>query len=230
MKRDARALAKAVRAALGKLRDPVRAPAMQAYMKSAMPYLGIAAASRRKQVRALCRAQLPLGRRDFESVVLDLWRRARFREERYAAVDILLDPRHAEFMDLDLLPILEELIVDGAWWDYVDGIASHAIGTLLERHPTKMRPTLLRWAKGKDIWKRRSAILSQLGFKSRTDDAFLLACIEPSLDREEFFLQKAIGWALRQRAWSDPRVTRRLVRRLGDRLSPLARREALKNL
>jgi 3-methyladenine DNA glycosylase AlkD len=203
---------------------------MQAYMKSPMPYLGVATAARRRQVRSLCRAHGPLDRADFESLVLDLWRRARFREERYAAIDVLLDQRHAQFIDLELLPCLEELIVHGAWWDYVDAIASHAVGALLERYPAKMRRKLSTWARGKDIWKRRTAILSQLRFKSRTDDGFLLACIEPSLDWDEFFLQKAIGWALRQRAWSDPRATRRMVRKLSARLSPLARREALKNL
>ena len=81
-----------------------------------------------------------------------------------------------------------------------------------------------------NIWKRRSAILIQLKAKEQTDLDFLYACIEPSLDSKEFFLRKAIGWALRQYAWTDPVEVRRYVVANEARLSGLSRREALKNL
>jgi hypothetical protein len=87
-----------------------------------------------------------------------------------------------------------------------------------------------RWSRDPVLWKRRSAILCQLGFKERTDLSLLYDCIEPNLDDTEFFIRKAIGWALRQYAWTDPIEVRRYVRELGDRLSPLSRREALKNI
>ncbi len=223
-------LGRKVRAALKGQRDPARAPEMQAYMKSEMPYLGVSAPLRRRCVRSSCRGSPISSQKQFKATILDLWRNAKFREERYAAVDVLVDKKNADFLDLALLPTVEEMIVSGAWWDYVDPLASHAIGRLLSAHPGRMRRKLLSWSKGKNIWKRRTAILSQLSFGTETDDEFLLACIEPSLQEKEFFLQKAIGWALRQRAWSKPAVTRRLVRKLGAQLSPLARREALKNL
>ena len=80
------------------------------------------------------------------------------------------------------------------------------------------------------MWKRRTAILSQLTFKKDTDLKLLYDCIEPSIESKEFFLRKAIGWALRQYAWTDPKEIQRYVRVNETRLSPLSRREALKNL
>ena len=123
----------------------------------------------------------------------------------------------------------EELIVTGAWWDYVDVLASHCLGELLRRHPREMKRKMKEWSRSDNIWKRRSAILCQLQFKQETDLALLYGCIAPSLDSREFFLRKAIGWALRQYAWTDPAEIRRYVREHEARLSPLSRREALKN-
>ena len=122
------------------------------------------------------------------------------------------------------------MITTGAWWDYVDSIASQRIGELLQRYPKEMRAILRNWAASDDIWKRRSAILAQLKFKGDTDLKLLYACIQPSLARPEFFLRKGIGWALRQHAWTDPKEVIRYVKANEQRLSPLSKREALKNL
>ena len=89
---------------------------------------------------------------------------------------------------------------------------------------------MLAWSRDADIWKRRSAILCQLTFKEDTDLDLLYACIKPSLGRKEFFLRKAIGWALRAYAWTDPKEVQRYVRQHERSLSPLSRREALKNV
>ncbi len=124
----------------------------------------------------------------------------------------------------------EEMIVSGAWWDFVDTIASKRLGALLLSYPVRMRKEMLKWSRCPDLWKRRAAILCQLGFKAGTDLVLLYACIEPSLSSKEFFLQKAIGWALRQYAWSDPREVARFVRERGNELSALSKREALKNI
>jgi 3-methyladenine DNA glycosylase AlkD len=124
----------------------------------------------------------------------------------------------------------EELIVTGAWWDYVDDIAAHRVGPILAREPTLMKRKMLSWSRSDNLWKRRTAILCQLGLKAQTDRGLLYACIEPSLPSPEFFLQKAIGWALRQYARTDPAAVRIYVRSRGERLSSLSRREALKHL
>jgi 3-methyladenine DNA glycosylase AlkD len=126
--------------------------------------------------------------------------------------------------------MFEEMIVTGAWWDFVDVIASHQLGDILRAEPRRMKPLMRRWSTDRDMWKRRAAILCQLGLRRETDLDLLYACIEPSLESKEFFLRKAIGWALRQYAWTDPREVRRYVTANRERLSPLSVREAMKNI
>jgi len=87
-----------------------------------------------------------------------------------------------------------------------------------------------QWSKCDDLWKRRTSILCQLSAKHATDLKLLYDCIEPSLGEKEFFLRKAIGWALRQYAWTDAEEIIRYVKEKGDRLSPLSKKEALKNI
>ena len=97
--------------------------------------------------------------------MLGLWRGARFREERYCAIELTGVKRFDRFQDMAALPMYEEMIVTGAWWDLVDGIAGHRLGLLLRRFPREMRREMLAWSRSDDLWKRRSAILCQLTFK-----------------------------------------------------------------
>jgi 3-methyladenine DNA glycosylase AlkD len=225
-----RKLIRALRDALRDLADPARAPAMQAYMKSEMPYLGIAATPFRKAAKALF-AAYPLDTlEDWRDTVLALWRGAKYREERYAAIELAGYRTYRHFQTLQALAMYEEMITTGAWWDYVDTIASHRLGELLRRHPEELPAILREWSVSDDLWKRRSAILAQLSFKADTDLKLLYDCMRPSLDRREFFLRKAIGWALRQHAWTDPKEVRRYIKANEKKLSPLSKREALKNI
>jgi len=167
---------------------------------------------------------------DWRDTALELWRGARYREERYAVIELAGHRSYQQFRTLDALPLYEEMITTGAWWDYVDSIASHRLGELLRKYPKELPAILREWAVSDDLWKRRSAILAQLGFKDGTDLKLLYDCLRPSLDRPEFFLRKAIGWALRQHAWTDPREVVRFVKAHEKQLSPLTKREALKNI
>ncbi|MDB6042347.1 MAG: alkylation repair enzyme [Gammaproteobacteria bacterium] len=218
-----------LRKALQQASDPVRAPAMQAYMKSAMPYHGVPT----PLLRQVCKSTFADLRfataSHWQAQVLHLWRGARFREERYAALYLAGDKRGRPFQTLSAMKMYDELIVTGAWWDYVDDIASHRVGPILRDYPEPMRRKMLSWSKSSNLWKRRTAIICQLGFKAETDLELLYACIEPSLGSREFFLQKAIGWALRQHAWTDGAEIKRYVRLNRTRLSALSCREALKN-
>ena len=219
-----------LRKALQKASDPVKASAMRAYMKSAMPYHGVPTPLLRK-VCKLTFADVQFATAShWQAQVLDLWRGARFREERYAALYLAGDERGRPFQTPSAMKMYEELIVTGAWWDYVDDIASHRIGPILRDYPAPMRRKILSWSKSNNLWKRRAAIVCQLGFKAETDLELLYACIEPSLGSREFFLQKAIGWALRQYAWTDGAEIKRFVRLNRARLSALSYREALKNI
>ncbi|MYF82854.1 MAG: DNA alkylation repair protein, partial [Acidimicrobiia bacterium] len=101
---------------------------------------------------------------------------------------------------------------------------------LLATYPEDGRPVLLSWAEDDDIWRRRTAILAQLRFKDRTDPGLLFAVIEPSIARKEFFLRKAIGWALREYSKTRPGAVTRYVEANRSRLSALSRREAMKAL
>ena len=219
-----------LRSELERAGTPERARGAQAYMKTQMPFHGVAT----DEMRAIAKrvfAEIEL--RDaatWRALVLGIWRGSKFREEWYCAVELAADRRAKTFHTLDALPMFEELIVTGAWWDIVDHVAGHRLGMLLEREPRAMRKLMLAWSRDDDMWKRRSSIICQLRFKQRTDLELLYACIEPSLDSKEFFLRKAIGWALREYAWSDPREVVRYVRANKTRLSGLSKREALKNV
>jgi 3-methyladenine DNA glycosylase AlkD len=219
-----------MRRELRRVGDPRRALGAQAYMKSAMPYHGLTA----ELLRSTCKtvfADLALPtREEWRERVLELWRGAKFREERYAAIALAGDKRASKFQTPAAMPLYEEIIVTGAWWDYVDDLASHRVGPILRDYPAPMKRKMLAWSKSANMWKRRTSIICQLGFKQQTDLELLYACIEPSLDSKEFFLRKAIGWALRQYAWTDPAEVKRYVRRNRERLSGLSYREALKNV
>jgi 3-methyladenine DNA glycosylase AlkD len=131
---------------------------------------------------------------------------------------------------LRALPLYERLIVEGAWWDFVDELAAHRLGEILRREGAPMKRAMKTWSRCDNLWKRRSSIICQLRFKADTDLALLFACIEPSLDSKEFFLRKAIGWALRAHADVDADPIRRYVHANEARLSPLSRREALRKV
>ena len=128
-----------------------------------------------------------------------------------------------------MLPVYEEIIRNGAWWDLVDGVA-HRIFDLLRTHRPELERVLRSWSEDPDLWIRRSAIIAQLGAKTATDSELLAAVIEPSLADREFFIRKAIGWALREYSKTDPAWVRQFVERHEAALSPLSRREALRNL
>lgn len=230
MLRPSMSLIRALRQALAAEADPARAPAMQAYMKSDMPYLGVQTPQCRKASRSVFAAYSLESFDTWRDTLLQLWRGARFREERYAAIGLAGYPAYRKFRTLQALPVYEEMIVTGAWWDFVDAIASHRIGELLRKHPAEMAALLRKWARSDNLWKRRSAILAQLQFKSGTDLGLLYDCIQPSLGEREFFLRKAIGWALRQYAKTDATEVICYVREHESELSPLSQREALKNV
>jgi 3-methyladenine DNA glycosylase AlkD len=221
-------LGKAVRLALQEAAEPGKAEAMRAYMKSTMPFLGVQAVPRRAALRRVFAGHRLESAPEWRRAVLTLWREAEYREERYAAVELSGYHLYREFQTLYTVPMYEEMIVSGAWWDLVDELATHRVGGLLAAYPDTMRPLMLEWAHDGDLWKRRTAILCQNRFKSRTDTALLYACIEPSLSDNDFFARKAIGWALREYAKTNPGEVVRYVKAKG--ISGLSRREALKNI
>ena len=223
-----RTLRSLLRRDLQALSDRERALGMRRYMKSEMPYYGVAS----PDVKAICKKRFAdLHVESFpqwETMVRYLWDTAAFREERYCVLQLVGHKSGRLFQTPEALPLYEHLIVDGAWWDYVDDIASHRLGPILLTHPREMKKAMRTWSRDDNMWKRRSAILCQITLKERTDLKLLDDCIRPSIASREFFLRKAIGWALRSYAWTDLRFVEHYLK-THPKLSPLSQREALKN-
>jgi len=214
-----------VRTTLRDHADPSLAPGQQAYMKSPMPFLGVRVPDVRRLTRAAARSTPPADLEALERAARELWDGATHREERYAAT-ALTGLRLAKGR-LELLPLYEHIAVTGAWWDHVDEVA-HRIADLHDVHPGPTARAVRRWGASSDMWLRRLAILSQLGRRDRVDRTLLVEVITPNLADPEFFIRKAVGWALRDLARTDPAW----VQTFADEheLSPLSRREALKHL
>ena len=126
------------------------------------------------------------------AAILGLWRQAAFREERTAAIELLKLLRCSRWIERRRIPLVEELVVTGGWWDYVDGVAGRAIGTMLAARPQPTK-TLRGWARSDNVWKRRTAILAQLRSRQATDRKLPADVIEPSIGEREYFLRKASG-------------------------------------
>ena len=218
-----------IRQALADNSNPDKAEGMRAYMKSEMPFRGVQKPARRKLLREALKSNPPADKRAWRDSVIELWRNAEFREERYMALDVAGAPQYRDHRTLDILPMLEEMVVTGAWWDYVDEVATHRLRELLERYPTDMARHMRSWSLDDNMWKRRSSIICQINRKNETDLDLLFDCIDPNLSHPDFFIRKGIGWALRSLAWTDLPTVEDYVVRNRDRISTLSSREALKN-
>jgi 3-methyladenine DNA glycosylase AlkD len=217
----------AVRAALREAAQPELARPMQAYMKSATPFLGVRVPVMRTLTRAEAKLRPFATSADLTDTVLRLWREAGYREERYAAITLLGTPAARRLWEPSVLQTLRELIVTGAWWDYVDELA-HRVGDLLLRWPAEVRPAVVTWTRSEDRWLRRASIICQLGTRDQADVELLTIAIEAAVNDSDFFVRKAIGWALRDYARTNPAWVRSFTET--HELSPLSRREALKHL
>lgn len=226
---ESRALVVAVRSRLAAAGDARKAPEMQRYMKSELPFRGVASPERKALAKELFAAHPLPSVAALRTAALTLWREAGYREERYLAIDLTGHRAYRTWQTPELLPLYEEMIVTGAWWDYVDEIANRRVGPLLRDFRAELTPVMHAWAADEDLWKRRTSIICQLSFKEATDTALLTAAIEANLGDRDFFIRKGIGWALRQFARTEPGWVRAFV---DDHpgLSPLSVREAVKHL
>jgi 3-methyladenine DNA glycosylase AlkD len=225
-----RKLIKELRAELRAAANPARAAGAQAYMKSTMPFLGLTVPVMRRITNEVSKAHVMSDVDTWRDTCLELWRKAKYRDERYAAVEITGHRPYRRFQSPACMPMYEEFVVDGAWWDYVDVVAIHRIGPLLRDYRDEIEPIMRAWSVDHDMWKRRTSIICQVGAKAEIDLGLLYDCIDPNIADTEFFIRKAIGWALRQHAWVNPGEIVRYVSANEDRLSGLSKREALKNV
>lgn len=236
------ALVHEIRATLAEAGDADQGQQMQHYMKSTMPYRGVPMSALRPALGAvLSRHPLP-DEESWQATLLELWDGADFREERYAALALARDRRYVAYLQVHTLDLLEHLVRTGAWWDLVDETATHLVRDVLVTHREQATPIMRAWAEADDLWVRRAALLCQVGTREDCDEDLLLTVIEANLDGStrttpplspygrEFFVRKAIGWALRDHARTSPEWVRAFVAAHEATLSGLSRREALKHL
>ncbi|MFE0582787.1 DNA alkylation repair protein [Streptomyces sp. NPDC058874] len=206
--------------------DPARAEAMTGYMQHVAPFLGIPAPLRRELSRAVTKNTPRPSEADVAALALRCWRLPE-REYHYFAVDYLR--RHVVRCSSGLLPVARHLITTVPWWDTVDLLAAHTVGPLVAADPD-LAPVMDEWIGSEDPWLARTALLHQLRRKGTTDVGRLFAYCRHQAGHPDFFLRKAIGWALREYAKTDPDAVRAFVDAERAALSPLSVREALKNL
>lgn len=207
--------------------DHSRAAAMAAYLKTNMAMFGATGPDRTRIARQLRDEMAPATVGEYRAQVTELWGQP-WREARYLAIAVAR--AHPRFITLECLDLYESMVREGAWWDLVDEIAAHLVGRLALDHRQSMRPVLEAWIDDPDMWIRRTALLAQLTHKDRTDPGQLFDFSLRRAHETEFFIRKAIGWALRQYARTDPDAVRAFLTEHGQALSGLSRREAAKHL
>ncbi|MFM1875639.1 MAG: hypothetical protein RL266_1376, partial [Bacteroidota bacterium] len=183
------------------------ARAMKAYMKDHFEFFGIKSTERRElHKQFLAGHGLPT---PFDPVVFSALWKADEREFQMFGLDLLR--KQAKKAHENDLFLIEELIITKSWWDTVDGLSSWVCGPYFLKFPERMRPVTDAWAISENMWLRRASILFQLGYKKKTDVQVMIDHIERNLGSKEFFINKAIGWALREYGKTDPEFVRSYV-------------------
>ncbi|MRX54759.1 hypothetical protein HMPREF3291_08305 [Bacillus sp. HMSC76G11] len=203
--------------------DQEKSMAMEKYMRHQFRFFGIKSPDRKEITKQFLKQH---GRPDHLSdTVLELWTFEE-RELLYAAIDLLLlEKKKLVPSDIEWI---KHLIITHSWWDTVDLIASNVIGQLATKHPELRGTYIDQWADSDNLWLQRTAILHQLKYKQKTDEAWLYPVLIKHSASKEFFIQKAIGWALREYSKTNPESVRAFIE--SKELSSLSRREGSKYL
>ncbi|KEK25144.1 DNA alkylation repair protein [Bacillus gaemokensis] len=205
--------------------NPEKAEPMTRYMKNHFPFLGIQSPERRTLLREVIQVHNLPDKKDFQVIIRELWSLPE-REFQAASLDIL--QKYKKHLDDSHIPFLEELIITKSWWDSVDGIVPTFLGDIFLKHPEAISTYIPKWIASENIWLQRSAILFQLKYKQQTDEQLLFSIIGQLNSSKEFFIQKAIGWVLREYAKKSPNVVWEYVQ--NNELAPLSKREAIKHI
>ena len=192
-----------------------------------MPFYGVKAPTR-KLIAKEARKQYPIqSQQEYEDILSQLWKQPH-REEKYIAIYIART--YKKYIDRSAFALYEQMIREGAWWDFVDDIAQNLIGTVLKNHPDAIWPIMETWNTDPHLWIRRTSILCQNKFKQYVDEKRLFTLCLQRTHEKDFFIRKAIGWALREYAKTNPQSVRMLLAQHKDALSPLSYKEASKSL
>lgn len=206
-------------------RNEEQAIPMEKYMKNHFPFLGIKTPERSKLLTKFYK-QNEILKEDFNTeFVVALWEKEE-REYQYAALDYI--GRSLKKLEKKHLSLMEKLITTKSWWDTIDGIAPNPVAKIAMEYPQVIPETINQWAVEGNIWLKRSAILFQLKLKEETDEKLLYSYIKQNLGSREFFINKAIGWALREYSKTNPISVKQFIHET--ELSNLSVREGLKHI
>ena len=198
---------------------------MEAYMKYHFKFFGIKSPQRKTiQQPWIAEIQKSFSTPEKWELIFKLWKKEE-REFQLLAIDLLNRFKKSEFEKADI-DKLESLITLKSWWDSVDAIASNALGVYFQQFPDQQQSITNKWSKSNNIWLMRSCLIFQLKYKDNVDFALLTHYIRKFQSNNEFFIQKAIGWSLRQYSKYNPEAVREFLSE--NKLSNLAIREASK--
>ncbi len=205
--------------------NPAQAAPMKKYMREQFEYLGIKTPENAALQKEFFAEQGYPSLPDLDPILRDLWSLPE-REFQYVAVGLL--GKFNTQIPANFIKTIEYMLVTKSWWDTVDSLAGGTVGVHFQRYPDVREKYLAKWRASDNFWLRRTTILFQLGYKKETDFNLLCEIIRENLDSKEFFINKAIGWSLRQYARIDPKAVTKFVK--STPLNPLSRREAMKHL
>lgn len=206
-------------------RNPVDAVQMEKYMRNKFSFLGIRSPERKELSKEFNRTLKFNTEANIESIITYLWERPQ-REYQYVAVDYLV--KNKQWLTDKHVDLIEYLITTKSWWDTVDLIASHLVGIVFSKYPYLIKERGEVWLDSENMWLRRSMLLFQLKYKEETDKELLFLIIRQTSHIDEFFIQKAIGWVLREYSKTNPDAV--VIFMENNDLSHLAKREGMKFL
>ncbi|SFB03079.1 MULTISPECIES: DNA alkylation repair protein [unclassified Bacillus (in: firmicutes)] len=204
-------------------RNPELAIPMQNYMKNHFDFLGIKSPTRKELEKQFFQETGILKEPFQPSFIQQLWEKEE-REYQYTALAYI--EKSLKKLTADDLLLMEKLIITKSWWDTVDALAAKPVGKIAEKYPDVIESTIEPWAEHEDMWLRRTAILFQLKFKGKTDEERLYRIILKNNESKEFFIQKAIGWVLREYSKTNPQSVGTFIK--NHQLAPLSVREGSK--
>ena len=196
---------------------------MKKYMKNKFEFFGIKSPLRKEIYKDFKSKYGLLPNENFEEIIKWCWKQDE-REYQYFAMEFV--SKSMKKSTLEAIDLYEFMIVEKSWWDTVDFIAAILVGDYFKRFPEEIKPITERWMNSDNIWLQRSCLLFQLKYKNKTDVELMESFIAKLLGSKEFFINKAIGWILREYSKTRPQVVVNIVERHS--LSGLSSREALK--
>jgi len=213
-----------IRKELSKAADPLKAPQMQAYIKTDQPFYGVQSTARKTILRKALKKYPITNKKEWEQIILEFWN-GKYHEEMYIALSIA--DRFKKYRDEDSWELFEKLLRSATNWDTVDGIAPNLLGDLVKEH-RYFEKKIWEWTDDENFWVRRATILVHLKHKEDTNVELLAKTILKLAHEKEFFIRKAIGWALRQYSYTDADWVKQFISDNEEKLSGLSKREGLK--